>query len=83
MRQQGHLRWFRTAGAGALLLPFTDVRVPDPYTLMYSPRLAREQTKTAETLTRARTLRVRARLPYPIGPPNVFAMAVSVLARAA
>ncbi len=37
----------------------------------------------AETLTHARMLRVRARLPYPIGPPDVFAMAVSVVARAA
>ena len=37
----------------------------------------------AETLTHARMLRVRARLPYPIGPPDVFAMAVSVGARAA
>ena len=37
----------------------------------------------AETLTRARMLRVRARLPYPIGPPDVFAMAVSLVARAA
>jgi putative transposase len=31
----------------------------------------------------ARMLPVRARLPYPIGPPDVFAMAVSVAARAA
>src|SRR5262249_41487656 len=37
----------------------------------------------AETLTHARTLRVGARLPYPLGPPDVFAMAVSVVARAA
>jgi hypothetical protein len=37
----------------------------------------------AETLTHARMLRVRAKLPYPIGPPDVFAMAVSVVARAA
>ena len=37
----------------------------------------------AETLTRARMLRVRARLPYPIGPPDVIAMAVSLVARAA
>src|SRR5262245_3084406 len=28
----------------------------------------------AETLTHARMLRVRASLPYPIGPPDVFAM---------
>src|SRR6516165_794872 len=37
----------------------------------------------AETLTHAHMLRVRARLPYPIGPPDVSAMAVSVGARAA
>jgi len=37
----------------------------------------------AETLTHARMLRVRARPPYPIGPPDVFAMGVSVVARAA
>src|SRR5262245_58930139 len=37
----------------------------------------------AETLTHARMLRVGARLPYPLGPPDVFAMAVSVVARAA
>src|SRR6516162_79969 len=37
----------------------------------------------AETLTHARMLRVRARLPYPIGLPDVFAMAVSVVVRAA
>src|SRR5262245_39243670 len=36
----------------------------------------------AETLTHARMLRVRARLLYPIEPPDVFAMAVSVGARA-
>ena len=36
-----------------------------------------------ETLTHARMFRVRARLPYPIGPPDVSAMAVSVVARAA
>ena len=39
--------------------------------------------QAAETLTHARMLRVGARLPYPLGPPDVFAMAVSVVARAA
>jgi hypothetical protein len=47
----------------------------------------RHWMKTGEILamavTHARMLRVRARLPYPIGPPDVFAMAVSVVARAA
>jgi hypothetical protein len=47
------------------------VRVPRE--LLYQP---------AETLTHARILRVRARLPYPIGPLDFFAMAVSVVARA-
>jgi hypothetical protein len=42
-----------------------------------------ELYQPAETLTHARMLRVRAKLPYPIGPPDVFAMAVSVVARAA
>ena len=36
-----------------------------------------------ETLTHARMFRVRARLPYPIGPPDVFAMGVLVVVRAA
>jgi len=47
----------------------------------------RHWMKTGEILamavTHARMLRVRARLPYPIGPPDVFAIAVSVVARAA
>jgi hypothetical protein len=37
----------------------------------------------AETLTHARMLRVRAGLPYPIGPPDVFAMTVPAGPRAA
>ena len=41
------------------------------------------KNQPAETLTHARTFRVRARLPHPIGPPDVFAMAVSVVARVA
>src|SRR5262245_25490301 len=45
--------------------------------------VGRSLYQPAETLTHARTLRVGARLPYPLGPPDVFAMAVSVVARAA
>src|SRR5215813_10324727 len=37
----------------------------------------------AETLTHARMLRVGARLPYPLGPPDVFAIVFSMVARAA
>jgi len=40
-------------------------------------------TSLPETLTHARMLRVSAKLPYPIGPSNVFAIAVRVVARAA
>ena len=47
---------------------------PEPDRLLYQP---------AETLTHARMLCVRASVPYPIGRPDVFAMAVSVVARAA
>jgi len=34
-------------------------------------------------LTHARMFRVRSKTPYPFGPPDVFAMAVWVVARAA
>src|SRR5262249_53591562 len=56
--------------SGLILLAERPIKVGD----LYQP---------AETLTHARMLCVRASVPYPIGRPDVFAMAVSVVARAA
>jgi hypothetical protein len=63
----------RVAIAGFLEARRYVAALASPKYLLYQP---------AETLTHARILRVRARLPYPIGPLDVFAMAVSVVARA-